>query len=349
MSYTRFSLPWPKKVGFQRSIYPIFIPFAGCKQRCIFCAQHLQSGKKICADSQDTQAILGTAAQDLALRKAQNKAPLEIAFYGGTFTALPEQDFDACLAFTLEQSSLGHSIGARCSTRPDAVSSKKLQALQEAGFTSIELGIQSFHTEALNAAQRHYTQATAFEACQRVREAQFSLGVQLMPGMPGVTPAIFLQDVDFALQCGAHFLRMYPCQVIAGTSLEQLWQEGGYIPWDLPQTIDSLSQGWLKAHLAHIPVIRMGLAPQNQLESHILAGPRHPALGNMVQSRALYLYIIHTLEKNAVFQVRHIQLPQSCQGYFWGHGQNLVSSWQKIGIHKNNISWKNSEYIEITV
>ncbi len=353
------SLVWPKKQAPQQAIYPIFIPFAGCKQRCIFCAQHIQSGKNICEHSGATQSVLAAAAQDLAQRKTQQKEPLEIAFYGGTFTALPEQDFTACLQFAMEQKKLGHSTGARCSTRPDAITSHKLQRLTDAGFTTIELGIQSFHSEALAIAKRNYTKEIALEACALVRQHAFTLGVQLMPGMPGVSPTIFVQDTHTALMAKADFLRMYPCQVIGGTELEHLWRKGEFTPWSLEQTLESLSEAWLHAHLAHIPVIRMGLAPEVSLEEHRLAGPHHPALGNLVQAKALFKYVTQETKKAQRTiniqqppslispSLKGIKLPLSCQGYFWGHKQNLTPLWSEYGIQKQNTTWHNANYIEI--
>ncbi len=353
--HNSITLPWAKEATAPKSIYPIFIPFAGCPQRCIFCAQHLQSGHEACENNENTRNILRTAAQDLATRQKQGKPPVELAFYGGTFTALPQDDFDACLDFALQQKKLGHSTQARCSTRPDALDPARLQALQQAGFTTVELGVQSFHSQALCLAQRHYTGQQALEACKCIKAQGFQLGVQLMPGMPGVTKQIFLQDTHIALEAQADFLRMYPCQVIAGTALAQLWQKGEFSPWELDMTIAALSEAWLKAHVAHVPVIRMGLAPESGFEKHILAGPRHAALGNIVQAQALYTYVSTALQnirqKNAphtIFSVQKILLPQTCQGYMWGHKNSLQESWKKLGIEKKNTVWHPAKYIKIS-
>ncbi len=348
MHISPYTLPWPQKKATKHAIYPIFIPFAGCAQRCIFCAQHLQSGRGMCLDSPTTQSVLTEAAHHLAQRQKQGKAPMELAFYGGTFTALPEADFTACLNFTLHQQQLGHALGARCSTRPDALNPARLDALQQTGFHTVELGIQSFHDPALLQAQRHYNGCTALEACTTIKARGFSLGVQLMPGMPGLTPESFLHDTQLALNHGADFLRMYPCQVIAGTELEDMWRQGHYIPWTLEQTIESLSVGWLQAHLAEVPVIRMGLAPEASLERHLLAGPRHAALGNLVQGYALYSYIaaqLQSLSQHDALNTRptlsQAIFPKACQGYFWGHEHSLAPQWFQLGLDKANVRWHN--------
>ncbi len=356
MQQKNLHLPWPQNKIPKHAIYPIFIPFAGCAKRCIFCAQHLQSGNSPCEDHDITQHVLATARQDLMHRQSHGESPLELAFYGGTFTALPDKDFATCVRFTKEELQAGRITGARCSTRPDSINLEKFLLLKSAGFHTIELGIQSFHTKALHKAHRHYTQDVAKEACALVKQAGFTLGVQLMPGMPGVDEAIFLADTALALEAGADFLRMYPCQVIAGTRLEELWHRGEFTPWTLQATIDALSKAWLTAHLRHIPVIRMGLAPQKDLEQNIVAGPRHEALGNLVQSEALYHYIARALQdeqKNTFLKkqppVQSISLPEQCQGYFWGHKHHLTERWHNLDITKKHIIWNTRDFIEIAL
>ncbi len=354
MQNKSLQLFWPSLKGTSPRIYPVFIPFAGCTRRCIFCAQHLQSGHSSCEHGNITQKTLDEAERNLKARQEQNLPPLELAFYGGTFTALAPADFALCLSFSQKLFRQGLITGARCSTRPDALTNDSLTALKEAAFHTIELGVQSFDNTALNIAQRHYTEDTIYQACDAIHKNNFTLAIQLMPGMPGVSEAIFLKDVQKALEQGAHFLRFYPCQVIASTELENLWRNGKYSPWSLEQCISALSEAWLKAHLAKVPVIRMGLAPQPELEEHILAGPRHEALGNMVQAEALFSYISRKIsqyplaseKRDTIFPIQ-MTLPKSCQGYFGGHKQKLMAEWKKLGVQKGGIHWHEKEYIEI--
>ena len=74
-------------------ILPVFMPFAGCPHRCLFCAQDKQTGA---SPEPPGGSALRTLASLLHSLKAKRQAaqdtfrPVEIAFYGGTFTALPE-------------------------------------------------------------------------------------------------------------------------------------------------------------------------------------------------------------------------------------------------------------------
>lgn len=351
------SMPWPAS-GPHPPIVPVFLPFAGCPVRCVFCAQDVQTGA---TPAQTMAGRLAAAAARLHPGGATATAPRthaapsgapgcardrplpELAFYGGTFTALPEADLEACLTFAKRAQTSGRIAAFRCSTRPDAVDMPVLRRLRAAGCTTVELGVQSFSATALALSGRGYAPDAGRRACALVRAAGLKLGIQLMPGMPGVTPAVFLDDVAAALACGADFMRFYPCLVLDGTGLAALWREGRYRPWSLEMTLDTLAAAWLLAARAGVPVIRMGLAPENGLDAAILAGPGHAALGSRVQGRALVTaarQCLNRLRRVAAGRVHGsvlLELPDSCRGYFWGHKGELRAAWEAMGISRTSL------------
>ena len=262
-------------------VFSVFIPFFGCPRRCVFCSQHDQTGQQ----ASPLDEILARAAADLHARRAQGRPPVELAFYGGTFTALASRDLDACLDMADSLRRDGCITRFRCSTRPDHLDAALLARLRRHGCRTVELGIQSFSDTALQASERHYSGRQATEACRLVRDAGLALGVQLLPGMPGHQPEDFLADVRRALDLGADMLRFYPCLVLAGTELARRWQQGLYAPWPLPRTLSLLARGWLYARRAGVPVIRMGLAPEPGMEAALLAGPADRNLGGRVLGR----------------------------------------------------------------
>ena len=209
--------------------------------------------------------------------------------------------------------------------------------LKALGLGAVELGIQSFSSRALSEARRGYTREQAVEACLLVREAGLALGVQLMPGMPGVDAAIFQEDVLQALAVDAAFLRLYPCLVLEGTELARIWRSGMYAPWNLERTVRELAPALLATGRGGVPVIRMGLPLSGNFASHILAGPAHPALGSIVQAEALYHYIYaHAAGRS----VAALHAPRSCRGFFWGVRGKMRERWAALGLHKKNVFWE---------
>ncbi len=334
--------PWPQPAR-SRPIVPVFLPFRGCPTRCIFCAQDIQTGRirqEADPDGNVPDGILDKAGAALNLRAARGLPPAELAFYGGTFTALPAAEREACLEFAATALARGRIASFRCSTRPDCLDKRILSRLRQTGCAVVELGVQSFADTALRAARRGYDGAAALRACALVRASGLRLGVQLLPGMPGVSPEVFLADVGQALDAGADMLRFYPCLVLAGTGLARLWRVGGYAPWDMESTLDNLAQGWLLARAVHTPVIRMGLAPEASLAGAILAGPAHPALGTRVMGRAL-LAAVRNLATRAPGgrMPERLEAPRACQGYFWGHANELRPAWAALGLDPRNVRY----------
>ncbi len=336
----KLKLTWSPKKFIKHSLIPVFIPFAGCATRCIFCAQDVQSGTK----QRAIKVILSELRDYLTQRQISGHSPPELGFFGGTFTAIAMDDFKLCCEFVHAEIVAKRISHARCSTRPDALSTTILNNLKEAGFNLVELGIQSFNDDALLKSQRNYSGFTAKKACQLVKEHGLKLGIQLLPGMPGVDADTFLNDVELALEFNPIALRYYPCQVLKNTQLAKLWERHEFHPWSLNQTIDVLAKAWLMAHEKQVAVIRMGLAPEPHLEKAILAGPRHAALGSLIQAQALLIYIQSALDGEKII---NITLPQSCQGFFAGDKNMLWPQWSKLGLSKENISWRDQQYIEI--
>ncbi len=338
------------KTGVRTPVVPVFLPFRGCPVRCVFCAQDVQTGLADANPLPGTAAqavpqvstgigqVLNEARQKLRHRHDAGHPPAELAFYGGTFTALPESELAACLDLAREALEQGWISSFRCSTRPDRVDAPTLLRLRSAGCGVVELGVQSFNDSALAVSRRGYTGATALAACATVRAAGLKLGVQLLPGMPGHNPQHFAHDVPTALAAGAHMLRFYPCLVLEGTGLAAMWREGSYKPWPLEATLDALAQGWLAAIRAGVPVIRMGLAPEPGLAQAILAGPVDGELGGRVKGRALLLAVREALQAPDLrlkflpecgFALR---LPRAMQGFFLGAGGELRPAWAALGL-----------------
>lgn len=326
----------------RQAVVPVFLPFRGCPVRCVFCAQDVQTGIGDCqrpdraghlhADTMD--GLLRTARENLRLRHESGQPAAELAFYGGTFTALPENDLAACLHLAREAQERGWITSFRCSTRPDRVDASMLERLRAAGCAVVELGVQSFADSALAASRRGYTGDAARAACAQVRAAGLTLVVQLLPGMPGHSPRFFMEDVPKALTAGAQMLRFYPCLVLEGTGLAAMWREGGYTPWPLETTLEALAHGWLTAARADVPVIRMGLAPEPGLDSAVLAGPVDRELGGRVKGRALLLAMSELLGAGGPDHPRPfaLHLPRATQGFFWGAGGELRDRWSALGL-----------------
>jgi histone acetyltransferase (RNA polymerase elongator complex component) len=308
----------------------------------VFCAQDRQSGVP---PPRDPGALAGALA-DAEARLLSAGPSSELAFYGGTFTSLPAAWLETCLDFLSRCFARGLLTHARCSTRPDALDRAATDRLRRAGIDLVELGVQSFHSDALRLAGRGYDRERALAGCRAVQESGLSCGIQLLPGMPGVSPAVFLDDVRLALSLRPACLRFYPCLVPEGTPLAGMWRRKTYKPWSLSATVSALGEGLRLAWEAGVPVIRLSVAPEPGFDAFLLAGPRHPALGGMIQAEALLRTLDVQLERLGGPPAR-LRLPRSCQGYMYGQRNALKSRWAKKGLPPARIGFYDENGAEL--
>ncbi len=324
---------------------PLFLPHLGCGQRCHFCAQNLQTGLPSPRSPKALEALLHDCAQKLRAGARQGQQPPELAFYGGTFTALAPALWQICLDAARDFQKQGLICGFRCSTRPDALSGHRLAQLRASGCQVIELGIQSFNDCVLAACGRGHDAKSGLMAISSIRHAGMAAGVHLMPGLPGSTANKFLRDVRIAIKAGATCLRIHPCLVLEGTVLAESWQKGDYAPWDLQEAINATAKAWLMAELADVPVIRMGLAPEPSLAQGILSGPAHPAFGSQVIGHALLAMVKGMMESLRGcrgwpgFANRQLYVPARVQGCLWGWKGNLGPAWNRLGLDAGKIHY----------
>ncbi len=314
-------------------ILPVFLPFAGCPARCVFCAQDRQTGV---GNESGVERALERAASVLEkIAACPPPGGVELAFYGGTFTALSAARREAALELFARYRAKGSVTRGRCSTRPDALNAAEggsvLDRLTEAGLDLVELGVQSFNDGALAQARRGYDGRAAEAGCRAVAAAGLALGIQLLPGMPGVTPDVFLADVDRALAVRPACLRFYPCLVPEGTELAALWRAGRYAPWSSEETVKTLGEGLRRAWAAEVPVVRLAVAPEAAFDASLLAGPRHPALGAQIQAEAL-LQTVRTVLAHLDRPPQGLSLPHSRQGCMYGLRGALRGAWIALGL-----------------
>jgi histone acetyltransferase (RNA polymerase elongator complex component) len=266
---------------------------------------------------------------------------------------MPQEEQRACLRFAARWRKRGQATAIRCSTRPDAVDSNILDFLQDNGVSMVELGVQSFSDAALAASRRGYDGRAARLGCSLVTQSGLELGIQLMPGMPGLTKDDALQDARTAVSLHPSGMRLYPCLVLRATALEHLWRNGEYHPWSFEETVGVLADACLIAWENNVPVIRMGLAPEPCLKKNILAGPAHPAIGSMARGLALARHTAKILAGCAKAAPDSLSFtlgaplrlfaPRRHQGEFWGHKNALVPFYAALGIDRKRVKWTDED------
>lgn len=220
---------------------------------------------------------------------------MEVAFFGGTFTALALHIQEQLLTPLQPLLASGEIESIRISTRPDCIDTDHVAWLADRGVRTIELGVQSMDDTVLAAAGRGHDSAASAAAIFCIRTHGLSVGAQLMPGLPEDSPATSLRSLELVIAAGVDFVRIYPALVLHGTELARRFDDGEYSPLCLAEGVRLCKVLLHTALKAGIDVIRIGLQADQGLNSgSVLAGCQHPAFGQLVRSE-LYYDLLHKL------------------------------------------------------
>ena len=265
------------------SVIPVFVPHLGCPHACVFCNQHRISGQSRPATALDVETVI---RQSAAFPHHGEKR--QLAFYGGSFTAIPVQQQIALLETAYAAVLRGEIDSIRLSTRPDAIDPETLERLRAYGVQTIELGAQSMDEEVLRLSGRGHTAEDVRLASRLVTGAGFELILQMMTGLPGDSAEKSLSTARELIALHPQGVRIYPTVIVRDTELCELWKRGEYREHTVEEAVELCSRLLPLFEAASIPVIRLGLNPTEELSSgEALGGAYHPAFGELVKSRVL--------------------------------------------------------------
>lgn len=259
----------------------LFIPFNGCPHRCSFCDQRSITGRAYQPSPDDVRNTLETALDFLK----ENSIHSEIAFFGGSFTALTRSYMLSLLNAAAPY--LDRFMGIRISTRPDCIDREILDLLKHYRVTSIELGAQSMDDTVLSMNDRGHTAGDVVNASKLIQAYGFSLGLQMMTGLYGSSADLDRKTAEAFLALRPDTVRIYPTIVMKGTKLGEWYEKGVYRPQTLDEAVDLVSELIPLFENAGIRVIRVGLHDSETLKADRLTGPYHPAFRELCESRIM--------------------------------------------------------------
>lgn len=309
---------------------PVFVPHKGCPYDCVFCNQKRITGNLKETMPDDVTRIINEHLNTLP----QTDRHVEVAFFGGSFTGIPIPEQSALMERVKPYIESGEVRGIRLSTRPDYITDEILINLKNYGVTTIELGVQSMVDSVLKASNRGHTSDDVRKAVELIRKYGFSLGLQMMTGLPGDTSSHSLETAKQIIELKPDFVRIYPTLTIKDTYLEKMYHKGEYTPQTLSEAVELSKELLLMFENNGIGVIRIGLQPTDEINENasVVAGPFHSSFGELVES-AVYYDIINSAIKGLSGDVTIYVNPKEVSKATGNKRENIIKIKNNTGIN----------------
>ncbi len=298
---------------------PFFVPHAGCPHCCVFCSQTKITGS--CAEKDRETEI--RELREMLDSATGNFSESQIAFFGGSFTAIEKTRMVALLETANEYIKKGVATDIRISTRPDCIDEEILNLLAKYNVRNIELGVQSTDNSVLEACERGHTSKQSFDSSRLLVEKGFVFGGQMMVGLPKSSLESEIQTAKDIVSMGAKEARIYPTVVFQGTKLYDMAENGEYTPLELEDAINRTAKCYKIFLDAGVNVLRIGLHASENLAKAPM-GANHPSLGELVKSR-VYTDIIAERAGNCYGKVLNVKIKKEDISKLRGYNATAIN------------------------
>lgn len=269
----------------------IFVPHKGCPNDCSFCNQRAISGQTVPATPRDIEN-----AVKIAIEHNVDPKNTEIAFFGGSFTAIERDYMLSLLTAAKHFLDTYNFAGIRVSTRPDCIDSEILEMLKMYGVTAVELGAQSMDDSVLIANGRGHSAEDVRKASKLIKEYGFELGLQMMTGLYKSDFQKDLQTAREIIDLKPDTVRIYPTVVLRNTHLGDLQEKGEYTAPTAEESAPFCAKLLEMFENADIKVIKLGLHSSETVESDMIGGAYHPAFRELCEGHIFLEKILSKLQ-----------------------------------------------------
>jgi hypothetical protein len=180
----------------------------GCRSHCTYCFYPRSSNVLRVLDVERSAALV---------RALRERGAREIVFLDPTFNHRP--DFEQLLD-ALALANPDRSASCFAEVRAEGLTPTHARKLARAGFTKLEMGLQSVNRETLKRVKRGGSPEKVAAAAKLLRDEGIDLLVDLIIGLPGDTPDDVARGIDFLLEHQLHeHAQVFVLSLLPGTAM----------------------------------------------------------------------------------------------------------------------------------
>lgn len=300
------------------------MPHNGCPHQCSFCDQKSITGQAYQPTQEDVKSACEVALNSL---KEKNKNA-EIAFFGGSFTAIDREYMLSLLDATKPY--IDNFYGIRLSTRPDYIDDEVLSLLKSYKVTSIELGAQSMCDDVLFNNDRGHTADDVRKASKLIHDYGFSLSLQMMTGLYTSNDEKDIFTAQEFIKLSPEMVRIYPTITMKNTRLSYFYDKGEYKPQTLENCVNLCAKLLTMFEENNISVIRLGLHHSDSLIRDMVAGPYHPSFRELCESKILLDKLLFLADKSDS-KMLNVRVNPKCVSKLIGNEKSNIKKLKEIG------------------
>ncbi|USZ71812.1 tRNA uridine(34) 5-carboxymethylaminomethyl modification radical SAM/GNAT enzyme Elp3 [Natronosalvus halobius] len=137
------------------------------------------------------------------------------------------------------------NIGTTFETKPDWCDPEQIDRMLDLGGTKVEVGVQTTFERINREMHRGHGTKDSIDANQRLRDSAFKVGFHMMPGQPGMSKEMCLEDfreLFESTQWRPDYLKIYPTLVVRGTATYDWWHNDEYEPLTNEEAADLVAE-----------------------------------------------------------------------------------------------------------
>jgi hypothetical protein len=182
----------------------------GCVHRCTYCYYHKQS---VGLRAFSLERIL------MEVRRARDKGLEEIVFLDPCFIRHPQLDV---LLEEMEDINRDRFLRIHAEANAEAIDPWMAEKMGRAGFTRLEVGLQSINRNTLRRIRRDFEEEAFQRGVHLLRDNGIEVMVDLIAGLPGDRFSDICRSLDWVLEHEVcDLLTLYPLTLISGTELHR--------------------------------------------------------------------------------------------------------------------------------